>query len=92
MPVPDAIRSDVNAAIEAIVRLAERNPDASGPVPREPPRLVWPPQGIDLKARAQRRFGESLSVRKAKVLAWTLLYYLIVRFKISVGRFSPSNT
>lgn len=60
-------------------------------MPREPPRLVWPPQGIDLKARAQRRSGESLSVRKAKVLAWTLLYYLVVRLKVSVGRFSPAK-
>jgi hypothetical protein len=91
VPVPGASRSDFNAAIEAIVRLSERDPDASGPVPREPPRLGWPPQGIDLSARAQRRADESLSVRKAKVLAWTLAYYLILRFKIGFGRFSPAK-
>ncbi len=83
---PDAFR----AVVEAIIRLMEK-PDASGPVPSDCPRLGWPPQGLDLEARAQRRAGESLRVRKAKLLVWTLLYFLIMRLRIKVGRFSPTK-
>src|SRR5262245_60997402 len=91
MPAPGASRDDVRAMFEQIIRLTERNPDASGPIPKEPPRLKWPPQGLELEARARRRSGESLLLSKAKVLAWTLLSYLILRFSIRVGRFSPQK-
>ena len=74
-----------------MIRLTERSPDASGPIPQEPPRLRWPPQGLDLEARAQRRTGESLRMRKAKLLVWTLLSFLIIRLRIKVGRFSPKK-
>ena len=60
-------------------------------MPKELPRLRWPPQGLDLEARAQRRAGESLPWRKAKLLVWTLLCFLIMRFNIKVGRFSPKK-
>jgi hypothetical protein len=91
MPAPDTNRDDVRAVFESIIRLTERNPDASGPIPKEPPRLKWPPQGLDLEARAQRRTGEPLLLRKTRVLAWTLLSYVILRFSIRVGRFSPQK-
>ena len=90
-PAAGASPAAFRAAVEAIIRLMERSPDASGPVPNECPRLGWPPQGLDLEARAQRRAGEPLLARKAKLLAWTLLYFLIMRFKIKVGRFSPTK-
>ncbi len=77
--------------VEAIIRLMERNPDASGPVPRSCPRAPMAAAGLDLEARAQRRTGESLLWRKAKLLVWTLLYFLIMRFNIKVGRFSPKK-
>jgi hypothetical protein len=84
---PEAVRE----TIEAAIRLTERDPDASGPVPYELPRLGWPPSGLDLEARAQRRTGEPLAWRKARVLAWTLLAFLIMRFSIPVGGFSPKK-
>jgi hypothetical protein len=40
---------------------------------------------------AQRRTGESLWVRKAKLLVWTLMGYLIMRFGIRIGGFSPQK-
>ncbi len=60
-------------------------------MPQELPRLRWPPQGLDLEARAQRRTGESLVWRKAKLLVWTLLGVLIMRFNVKVGRFEPKK-
>ena len=90
-PVPGASRDDVSAVIQAIIRLTERNPDASGPIPQGPPRLRWPPQGLDLEARAKRRAGEPLLARKAKLLVWTLLSFLTIRLGIRVGEFSPKK-
>jgi hypothetical protein len=84
---PDAFRAIVND----IVRLVEESPNASRPVPGNGPRLTWPPQGYELEARAQRGANEPLVVRRAKVLAWTLLYFLIMRFGIRVGRFVPKK-
>ena len=91
MPTADADPADIRQVIEAVIRFTEGNPDASGPVPQELPRLRWPPQGLDFEARAQRRAGESLKWRKAKVLVWTLLGFLIMRFNIRIGRFSPKK-
>ena len=91
MPAVGANPAEVRQAIEAVIGFTERNPDASGPVPQELPRLRWPPQGLDFEARAQRRSGESLSWRKAKLLVWTLFGFLIMRFNIKVGRFSPKK-
>ena len=90
-PVAEANTKAFRAVIDAIIRLMEQSPDASGPVPQRCPPLRWPPQGYDLEARAQRLPGESIRVRKAKVLAWTLLYFLIMRLGITVGGFSPKK-
>lgn len=91
MPAAEGSSNAFRGVVETIVRLMERSPDASGPVPQDCPRLGWPPQGLDLEARAQRRGNESLRARKAKLLARTLLYFLIMRLGIKVGRFSPKK-
>src|SRR3954467_4340348 len=64
------------AAIEQIARIVEKPPDASRPVPGQRLRLTWPPAGADLEARASRRAGEPLWLRKIKVLAWTLFAFI----------------
>ena len=90
-PAPGAKADDVRRVFEAVIRLTERDPDASGPIPKEPPPVRWPPQGLDLEARALRSSGEWLLARKAKLLFWTLLAYVIFKFRIRVGRFSPDK-
>jgi Protein of unknown function (DUF3095) len=84
---PEAFR----AAIEQIARIVERSPDASRPVPGQGLRLKWPPQGYDLEARAKRRFGEPIALRRARVLALTLLYFLIMWSSVRMGRFLPAK-
>ena len=79
------------AAIEQIAAIVERTPDASRPVPGQRLRFTWPPKGADLEARASRRPGESVRARKIKVLALTLLYFLIMHFGIRVGSFVPAK-
>ena len=86
-----ASAGDFSHAVEAVTRIVERKPEASRPLPGQGLRLRWPPQGADLEARASRRPGESIRLRKAKVLALTFFYLLIMRSGIRRGRFIPEK-
>lgn len=90
-PTPGTNAGAFRAALAHIAMIVERTPDASRPVPGRRLRMTWPPTGADLEARASRRAGESVRVRKIKVLAKTFLYFLIMRFGITVGSFIPSK-
>jgi len=91
MPGARANPDDFRAAVEAVARIVERTPDASRPLSGQGLRLKWPPQGYDLEARASRRAGESIRTRKAKVLALTLLYFIIMWSGLRIGRFIPAK-
>jgi hypothetical protein len=88
---PRANPDDFRAVVEAVTRIVEKSPDASRPLPGQGLRLRWPPQGYDLEARASRRAGESIRTRKAKVLARTLFYFLVMRSGLRIGRFVPAK-
>jgi len=90
-PAPGAKTDAFRAVVDDIVRLVEKSPNASRPVPGKGLSLKWPPQGYDFEARAQRGADEPLAVRRAKVLAWTLFYFVIMRLGITVGRFVPKK-
>jgi hypothetical protein len=90
-PGAGAHPDDFRGVVEAVTRIVEKTPDASRPLTGAGLRIKWPPQGYDLEARASRRAGESIRARKAKVLAWTFLYFLIMRSGVPVGRFIPAK-
>jgi len=90
-PGANANSEAFRAAIETIARIVEKTPDASRPVPGQRLRFTWPPAGADLEARASRRADESIRARKIKVLARTFLYFLVMRFNITVGAFIPAK-
>jgi hypothetical protein len=90
-PVPGADTGAFRAAVEAIARIVERTPEASRPVPGQRLRLTWPPQGFELEARASRRPGEPLWLRRIKILVYTLIGFLVMRFGITVGDFVPAK-
>jgi hypothetical protein len=90
-PGAGAEAESFRAAIEQIARIVEKTPGASRPVPGQRLRFTWPPSGADLEARASRRAGESVRARKIKVLAKTFLYFLILRFDVTVGSFIPAK-
>ncbi len=90
-PAPGASAEAFRGAIEHIARIVERTPDASRPVPGQHLRLRWPPQGMELEARASRRPGEALWLRRIKVLVWTLFAFVVMRFGITVGSFIPAK-
>jgi DUF3095 family protein len=88
LPLPGADPAAFRALTEEIVTLVEQSPDAGRPVPAAGPAMRWPPQGVALEAHttpSARRF------RRTRVLAKTLLYFLIMRFGIHVGGFVPAT-
>ena len=87
MPTQGADPAAYRKLIEDIVALVERSPDQGRPVPPGGPPLRWPPQGVEFEARAQR--GGPLFKRRLSVFAWTLFYYLVMRFGIKLGSFVP---
>ena len=90
-PAPNADVDAFRTAVEDIARIVEKTPDASRPVPGQKLRLSWPPQGFELEARASRKPGEALWVRRIKVLVWTFFAFVVMRFGIKVGNFVPKN-
>jgi len=90
-PAPGGSAEAFRAAVEHIAGIVARTPDASRPVPGRSLRFTWPPSGLDLEARASRRAGETVRARKLKVLAKTLLYFLIMRSGVRVGSFLPQR-
>ena len=58
--------------------------------PSNAPDVGWPPPGAELEARASRRRGESLFLRRLRVLFWTLLSYTVMRTGMRVGEFDPA--
>jgi hypothetical protein len=89
LPAKGADQAAFRKAIEDIIALVERSPEAGRPVPASGPPLRWPPQGVEYEARAAR--GGSLAKRRAVVLAVTLWAYFVMRFGIKVGNFVPRN-
>ncbi|HWV54679.1 DUF3095 domain-containing protein [Pseudorhodoplanes sp.] len=74
--------------VQELVLLAERKGHA--PVPAQGPSFRWPPQGIELEARASRYGNVPLILRRIAALFRTALYYLIFQFRVRVGPFIPS--
>ena len=78
------------AVIEEVIALIEASPGMSSPIPQTGLCMHWPPTGVELEARTLRAAWIPLSVRRFAIAARTLLYYLILRHEIRVGRFVPS--
>ena len=89
LPADLARMSGFRTVVRNIIAMVEDSSECTRPAAREAMQLKWPPQGRDLEALASRKAGESVSKSKMKVYARTLLYFLIMRFNIRVGRFVP---
>src|SRR5262249_12114685 len=76
LPAKGADPAAFRKAIEDIIGLLERSPDAGRPVPAGGPPLRWPPQGVEFEARAAR--GGPLVKRRTIVLAITLWAYFVM--------------
>ena len=87
VPARDAASGAFRNAIENVVALVENSPGAGRPVPAGGPDLRWPPAGFDLEMRAMGR--TPLPVRRVWLAAVTLFSYVVMRFRIRIGSFSP---
>jgi hypothetical protein len=76
-------------AIEDIIDLVERSPDAGRPVPAGGPEIRFPPAGVEYETLATR--GRSKFGRRSYVLANALWAYFVMRFGIKVGNFVPKT-
>lgn len=91
VPVDSGDSDAFRAAIEDILAIVAEGPDMLKPVPPTGPTLSWPPAGVEFEARAALSAAMPLFVRRCGVLGRTFLYYLILRYGISVGRFCPAT-
>src|SRR5580700_9625209 len=88
MPAPGADPAAFRALTEEIVTLVDASPDAGRPLPAGGPKFGWPPQGIDLEAHTMP--GTS-RFKRVRVLATTLVAFLIMRSGMRVGSFVPAT-
>ncbi|MBV8512100.1 MAG: DUF3095 family protein, partial [Xanthobacteraceae bacterium] len=77
--------------IGEIIALIETSPEAARPVPAGGPPLNWPPQGLELEARATRGTGIPLALQRLLIGLRTALSYIIIRFRIRIGTFVPAT-
>jgi hypothetical protein len=73
--------------ILAMLRVLDRD---GHPVPAQGPPVRWPPQGIELEARASRR-TESLGVRKLKLWLIGGASWLILKTGMKLGGFDAAH-
>lgn len=88
VPAQDGASDSFRALVKDIVELIEGSPDASRPVPDGGPPFRWPPSGLDLEARTWRS-ALPLALRRLYLLFFTGLGYIVLNYKIPVGKFVP---
>ena len=89
VPAKGADPKGFRKAIEEIIDLVERSPDAGRPVPAGGPEIRFPPKGVEYETLAARK--GSLLRNRSFVLANALWAYVVMRFGIKVGNFVPKT-
>lgn len=76
--------SEIAARLLALIGM--QTPGSGSPVPKTGPTAVWPPEGLEMEARATR--GKwPLALRRASLYVRTLFGWFIFTFGINVGTF-----
>jgi hypothetical protein len=76
--------------LEGLLRELEASTEVARTVPSGGLTAGWPPAGAELEARASRRRGESLFLRRIRVLVQTFLSYTVFQTGMRVGKFDPA--
>ncbi len=66
-----------------------QSPGGASPMPKEGPSGVWPPEGLEMEARATRK--GSLAARRLALYLWTFVAWAIMHFGINIGSFDPKR-
>ncbi len=75
--------------LQTLLALTADTREAGRPVSRASLFVTWPPTGLELEARSRHKSGRPLMLDRIDVAVRALLSFLIFRFRIQVGRFSP---
>jgi Protein of unknown function (DUF3095) len=75
--------------VEQLVAELESSAEVARPVPVGAPPIGWPSPGAELEARASRKPGESLALRRLRVMFDTLVAFVVLRLNLRVGAFDP---
>jgi len=78
------------AAQKLLDLVGMQNPGGGSPMPPSGPGSTWPPEGLDLEARASRG-QRSLVAQKAALYLWTLIAWIIISGGINVGSFNAKR-
>lgn len=65
-------------------------PGGGSPMPKEGPTGAWPPEGLEMEARATRG-DRPLAMRRAGLYLWTLIAWVIFTLGINVGSFNARH-
>jgi len=76
--------------VETLLAELEESTEVARPVPDNAPGVGWPPPGAELEARASRKRGENLLLRRLRVYFWTLVSYTVLRTGMRLGEFDPA--
>jgi hypothetical protein len=85
----DASDARFKEFVEQLLALIESSGQAGSPVPGQGPTLRWPPEGLDVEARAMAR--GPLPLRRARAALRTLFVHLVMRYDIKLGGFIPAK-
>jgi len=75
--------------IESLLALTADTRQAGRPVTRASLFVKWPPTGLELEARSRHKPWRPLWFDRIDVALRTLSSFLVFRFRINLGRFSP---
>jgi hypothetical protein len=90
VPAPGGDALLFRRLVADVLALTDDQLSAGRPVPEDGPGITWPPPGLDLEARASRRPGQSLFLRRLMLGAETLFGYLVFRLGWRIGTFDPA--
>lgn len=78
------------AVVHRLIDLIEASERGGRPVADEGPSFAWPPEGLDLEARATRG-KRSLAAQKLKIAAISLLAWILDKTRRNLGDFDPAT-
>lgn len=90
-PVAGADEARARQALGEIVAIAGRQVRFAHPVPEGGPQLQWPPRGLGLEARMQRRAGWPVLASLATIALKNVAVQIVMRRGVEVGGFSPAR-
>ncbi len=90
-PLAGSNDAEARDVLAAIVGIAGRQARSAHPVPEGGPPLQWPPRGLGLEGRLQRRPGWPILASQVAVTLKNMLVQVIMRRGRDVGSFSPTR-